>query len=66
MLQRSCERGVRLNPEKSTVCATEVSYFGHHLTVNGIKSDPQKISAIKEMEPPKNCAELETVLGMVN
>ena len=66
MLQRSCERGVRLNPEKSTVSATEVSYFGHHLTVNGIKSDPQKISAIKEMEPPKNRAELETVFGMVN
>uniref|UniRef100_A0A8C7UJR4 ribonuclease H n=1 Tax=Oncorhynchus mykiss TaxID=8022 RepID=A0A8C7UJR4_ONCMY len=62
MLQRSRERGVRLNPEKSTVGVTEVSYFGHLL----IKPDPQKISAIKEMEPPKNCAELETVLGMVN
>uniref|UniRef100_A0A674EBM2 Gypsy retrotransposon integrase-like protein 1 n=1 Tax=Salmo trutta TaxID=8032 RepID=A0A674EBM2_SALTR len=66
MLQRSRERGVRLNPEKSTVGATEVSYFGHLLTANGIKPDPQKISAIKEMEPPKNRAELETVLGMVN
>ncbi|XP_029489352.1 uncharacterized protein LOC115108941 [Oncorhynchus nerka] len=66
MLQRSRERGVWLNSEKSTVGATEVSYFGHLLTANGIKPDPQKISAIKEMEPPKNCAELETVLGMVN
>jgi hypothetical protein len=47
------------------VGATEVSYFGH-LTANGIKPDPQKISAIKEMGPPKNRAELETVLGMVN
>ncbi|KAM9514757.1 LOW QUALITY PROTEIN: uncharacterized protein ACWYII_045520 [Salvelinus alpinus] len=66
MLQRSRERGVWLNPEKSTVGATEVSYFGHVLTATGIKPDPQKISAIKEMEPPKNRAELETVLGMVN
>ncbi|CDQ74896.1 unnamed protein product [Oncorhynchus mykiss] len=47
MLQRSRERGVRLNPEKSTVGTTEVSYFGHLLTANGIKPDPQKISAIK-------------------
>jgi hypothetical protein len=55
MLQRSC-----------TVSATEVIYFGHLLTATGIKPDPQKILAIKEMEPPKNCAELETVLEMVN
>uniref|UniRef100_A0AAZ3PVE5 ribonuclease H n=1 Tax=Oncorhynchus tshawytscha TaxID=74940 RepID=A0AAZ3PVE5_ONCTS len=66
MLQRSRERGVRLNPEKSTVGATEVSYFGHLLTATGIKPDPQKVFAIKEMEPPKNHAELETVLGMAN
>ena len=66
MLQRSCERGVWLNPEKSTVGATKVRYFGHLLTAKGIKPEPQKISAIKEMEPPKNRTELETVLGMIN
>uniref|UniRef100_A0A3P9LL44 Gypsy retrotransposon integrase-like protein 1 n=1 Tax=Oryzias latipes TaxID=8090 RepID=A0A3P9LL44_ORYLA len=66
MLQRSRERGVRLNPDKSIICATEVSYFGHRLTADGIKPDPEKIRAIKEMEAPKNKGELETLLGMVN
>ncbi|RXN13855.1 Retrovirus-related Pol poly from transposon [Labeo rohita] len=66
MLVRSREKGVRLNPEKRTVCVPEVSYFGHCLTPDGIKPDPQKVAAIKEMTPPKDRAELETILGMVN
>lgn len=66
MLQRSRERGVKLNPEKSVVCATEVSYFGHLITKDGVKPDPAKIAAIKDMKPPKDKGELETILGMVN
>lgn len=66
MLQRSRERGVKLNPEKSTICATEVSYFGHRITKDGIKPDPAKIAAVKDMEPPKDKGELETILGMIN
>ncbi len=66
MLQRSRERGVKLNPDKSTICATEVSYFGHRITKDGIKPDPAKIAAVKDMEPPKDKGELETILGMIN
>ena len=66
MLQRSRERGVKLNPEKSTICATEVNYFGHRITKDGIKPDPAKIAAVRDMEPPKDRGELETILGMVN
>lgn len=66
MLKRSWERGVRLNPDKCTIGATEVSYFGHVLSAEGVKPDPGKIAAIREMEVPKSRAELETVLGMVN
>lgn len=40
MLQRSTERGVKLNPEKSTICATAVSYFGHRIKKDGVKPDP--------------------------
>lgn len=66
MLQRSRQRGVKLNPEKSIICATEVSYFGHLLTADGIKPDPKKVAAVRDMEPPKDKGELETVLGMIN
>lgn len=47
-------------------CSTEVSYFGHCLKMEGVIPDPPKITNIKKMEPPKNRAKLETVLGMVN
>lgn len=58
MLQHSRERGVKFNPEKSTLCATEVSYFGHIITKDGIKPDPAKVRAVKDMEPPKDKGEL--------
>lgn len=66
MLQRSRERGVKLNPDKSTICTTEVSYFGHRITKDGIKPNPGKIAAVRDMEPPKDKGELETILGMIN
>ncbi|KAL0154230.1 hypothetical protein M9458_050484 [Cirrhinus mrigala] len=41
----------------------EVSYFGHLLTADGVKPDPAKVAAVRDMEPPKDKGELETVLG---
>ncbi|CAI5671962.1 unnamed protein product [Oreochromis niloticus] len=66
MLERTRERGVRLNPEKCVIGATEVSYFGRKLTREGIQPDPKKLQAIKDMPPPENKNELETILGMAN
>lgn len=65
MLKRTRERGVHLNPKNSSICFTKVSFFGHRLTRDGIKADPEKVKAVKEMEPPWNKAEQETILGMV-
>ncbi len=60
MLQRSRERGVKLNPGKSVICATEVSYFGHLLTAEGVKPDPAKITKetwnrLKTKENSRQC-----------
>lgn len=63
---RTRKKGVHLNPDKSVICVPEVSYFGHKLTREGVKPDSEKISAIRDMSPPKNKSELETILGMVN
>ena len=65
MLERTRERGIKLNEDKSVICVPEVSYFGHRLTREGIRPDPNKVKAIREMAPPHNKAELETILGMV-
>lgn len=66
MLQRSRQRGVKLSPERRTICATKVSYFGHHIPKDVIKPNPAKIAAVRDMQPPKDKGELEIILGMVN
>ena len=66
VLQRSLEKGIRFNEGKLEVGVTEVEYFGHLLTSEGLKKSPSKTKAIEEMQPPKCKAELETILGMVN
>lgn len=65
MLDSTRETGTHLNPDKC-ICVFEVSYFGHKLTADGLKPDPLKVKAIRDMPQPTNEAELETVLGMVN
>ena len=57
---------MRLNPDKCCICVPEVSYFGHTLSQDGIKPDPHKVKAIREMQPPQSKAEMETVLCMIN
>ncbi|KAK2702932.1 hypothetical protein QYM36_018462 [Artemia franciscana] len=43
-----------------------IPYFGHLLTSEGIKPDPEKTRAITEMPPPENSEQLQKLLGMLN
>lgn len=65
VLFRCRERGIKLNPDKLEVGLQEIHYFGHVLSADGLKPDPSKVSAIRDMKPPVNKQELETFLGMV-
>ncbi|XP_053400458.1 uncharacterized protein K02A2.6-like [Mercenaria mercenaria] len=64
VLQRSLEQGIRLNPDKLEVGQSQISYFGHVISKQGLSPDPDKVSAIREMPIPENRSQLETVLGM--
>ena len=46
--------------------STDYKFFGHRLTPDGIKVDPEKIEAIIWMDPPQNMASLQSFNGMVN
>ncbi|KAL1262289.1 hypothetical protein QQF64_007554 [Cirrhinus molitorella] len=65
VMQRIRERNIKLNPEKCTFKAKEVSYMGHLLTADGLKPDPQKVAAIRNMHRPQNRTELQQYLGMI-
>ena len=65
VLTRAHERGIKLNADKVKIGVIEVRYFGNILTQNGLKIDDKKLSAIRQMDAPKDRSELETILGMV-
>jgi len=66
VLKRAREKGVIFNEDKLEVAVTEVQYFGHVLSSEGLKPDPAKVAAINDMSPPSNKGELNTYMGMVN
>ena len=44
---------------------SKVSYMGHILSAEGLKSDPEKVKAVLEMEKPKNVKELQRFQSFV-
>ena len=57
------EAGLILNKEKNT---TNINFLGQQIDSTGVKADPEKIRAVKELPPPTNVSELRRFLGMVN
>lgn len=57
---------LKLNPEKCEFEKTSIKFLWHILTQEGLKSDPEKIKAIKDLKTPENNKkELQRLLGMV-
>ena len=52
LLQRCCDRGMRLNAGKLNLQQTSISFLGHMITSDGLLPDPEKVEAIKEMPCP--------------
>ena len=51
--------------KKCKIKQEEVPNVGHVLSKDGLKPDPEKIRAVKEMKPPGNSKELKTFLGFI-
>lgn len=62
---RCREMDIKLNPDKTEIGKSELPFFGHLITAQGLKIDPAKVKAIQEMPAPTSKAELQTILGMV-
>ena len=57
---------MKLNLKKCEIVKEEITFLGHLLTSEGIKPDPQKVTAIKDMPYPENKEALQRLLGMSN
>jgi len=60
------EANLRLNPEKCQFFKKELPYLGHRVTSEGIGTDPEKVAAIAELQPPSIVKELRQYLGVAS
>lgn len=64
VLQRLQEYGLKLSPEKCKFFQTSVrKHLGHVVSVEGVETDPEKVSALKSWPVPKTLKELRSFLG---
>ena len=65
ILDRCRENGLKLNQSNCFFRRTEVKYFGHILTGQGIRADVNKLRAVVSMQTPHNREELQRYMGMI-
>ena len=57
---------LKLNESKVKMRQTEVKFMGHLITRDGLKPDPEKITAIENMLKPTSKPQVATLIGFVN
>ena len=65
-LQVTKDKGLRLSKDKIQFKKTEVSFFGHRWSKDGLSPDPKKIQSIINMDFPEDKETMHSFLGMVN
>lgn len=58
--------GFTISKEKSKFCAKELKYLGYIMDENGLSMDPDRISPILNIAPPKTLKELRRIIGMAS
>ena len=66
VLDRACDVGMRFNPDKCIFKQDSISFYGVTSSSEGVKPDPRKIEAMKNLPEPKSEALLQSFLGIVN
>ena len=66
LLERCQLQGIALNPDKLKLRTKSVTFMGHVLTNEGIKIDPDKAKAIRDMLKPADIEGVQRLNGFVN
>ena len=66
VLDRALKVGMKFNPDKCAFKKDSTSFYGVTLGADGVKPDPSKIDAIKNLPEPRTEALLQSFLGIVN
>ena len=66
VLRRLRQAGLKLKPEKCEFNKLEVEFLRYIIGINGIKMDPNKITAIRDWPQPTTVKEVQAFLGFAN
>ena len=65
LLQRCRDVNLKLNRNKVELKQTQITYLGHIISSDGLRADPKKIDAVKQIPAPVDKAGVQRLLGMV-
>ena len=65
VLERFKGANLKLKPSKCELLQQEVKFLGHIVSKDGVKTDPDKIKAVKEWKQPTCQTEVRTFLGFL-
>ena len=65
-LEKLATIGITLRKSKCKFLQTELTFFGHTYSKNGIKPDKERINDILNLETPSSIREVRSFLGMLN
>ncbi|XP_043112873.1 uncharacterized protein LOC122357538 [Puntigrus tetrazona] len=63
VLQRLREAGLKVKVEKCHFLQSEVKFLGHVVSAQGVSTDPDKVSAVRQWPVPHTLKELRSFLG---
>ena len=66
VFRRLREARLRLNPEKCYFCVNRLKYLGHVIDREGIRTDPDKVSAVEGWPEPQTVKQIRQFLGMAS
>jgi hypothetical protein len=66
VFQRLQAHGLVINAEKCQFGVEQIDYLGHKVSATGVRPLQDRLTAIMKHPQPKNVAQLQTYLGMVN
>ena len=64
VLQRIKQLGLRLEPSKCEYLKLELEYSGHIITKEGVKPNPEKLSAMENFKEFKTAKDVQSILGL--
>ncbi|GFW34934.1 retrovirus-related Pol polyprotein from transposon 297 [Trichonephila clavipes] len=64
VLSKLSDANLKLNPSKCKFFHKEVNYLGYIIFAEGVRTDPEKVSAVKNWKRPENLRELRSFLGL--